>query len=91
MPQKILVTMTGAQLRNVAERVERVAASLRALEAAMKVQGFETLDVSSHDLMIRSIAGLESFDKAAWNAHHEVRESLDHYGKLKGKGPRRER
>lgn len=84
MPVKIPVTMTQEQMLNVAERIERVAKSLRALDAAMEAQGFKELNVAHHDLMIRSLAGLESYDKAAWEAHHQKREQLSHYGDKNG-------
>lgn len=66
-------------LATIAERLQKRVDSLRALVAANKIMGFESLEVSKHDTLMRSIKGIEGFDCAAWAAYHEEREKLGHY------------
>ena len=87
MPRVVKVTVTREQLRNMTERITRVRDSLAALITAAEMQKFDELDIANHDLMIRSMAGLESFDAAAWNAHHDRRKAKGDYGPANGKKP----
>lgn len=83
MPRDTFSEMTRAQLDNLADRLEVASRNLRGLASAMGKQGIDSLSIKHHDLMLRSIKGIESYSKVAWDAHHDTLEALGHYGPKK--------
>ena len=85
MGRKILSPFTSRQLKNITERITRIRISLDTLADAMGSQGFTSLNIANQDTLDRAMKGLEKWDKAAWDAHHEARKLQGDYGPSNGK------
>lgn len=80
MPKIVIGTHTPETLDNIAKRIAKMSQSLTAVSMSMGVLEFPSLEIKNNDTLIRAMAGLESFDKAARDALEERRVSLGHYG-----------
>ena len=72
MPKRTTGTYGPKELVAIAEQLEEVAASLRALSSSLEILGAETIDIDGQYEMIRGLRGIETFRHKSRLAHQDL-------------------